>query len=40
MSQSNQAQRKQFRAGAAEMGASRVYSRGVQGHAPPGNFEI
>ena len=40
MSQSNQAQRKQFKVGAVEMGASRVYSRGVRGHAPPGNFEI
>ena len=38
--QSNQTQRKQFRVGAAEMGARRVYSTGVRGHAPPGNFEI
>ena len=38
MFQSNLAQWKQFIVGAAEMGASRVYSRGVRGHAPPGNF--
>ena len=38
VSQSNQDQRKQFRVGAAGLGASTV--RGVRGHAPPGNFEI
>ena len=38
MSQSNPAQRKQFRIGAAEMGA--ITLEGVRGHAYPGDFEI
>ena len=37
VSQSNQAQQKQFRVGAAGMGASTL---GGRGHAPPENFEI
>ena len=38
VSQSNQAQRKQFRAGAADMGASTLGGPGAC--SPPGNFEI
>ena len=40
VSQSNQAQRKLIRVGAARMGASTLGGGGVRGHATPGNFEI
>ena len=38
VSQSNQAQRKQFRVGTAETGASTLGGGGGPRHAPPGNF--